>query len=470
MTLTSTGSLGIATTTPWRTLSVTGTVGFDGLTSVSSNQSSYICLSSNNEIVKDSTTCLASSARFKQDIQPLTASSSLAEIMQLTPVSFQYTPAYNGALQSDPNFSGTFVGFIAEDVAKIDPRLITIDATGPTPTAPHGVRYENITAILAGAIQALVTELTALEQTVAGFAQSFTTHKVTTDQLCLSDANGTTCYTRSQLNTLLPGQTAAPQSGQGSASTTPAAGAGPTITLLGDNPVRINVGATYIDPDVMVIGPADSAHPYQTFVNGMASDISSTTISTAVPTTYTLTYKATDASGHAATATRTVIVGNPTTTITATSTPPASEQGSATTTPPDTSPQATTTPPNQPRAAKPPPRGATLNRPVSVTSSPSSIRDLLRRAWPLAPSPVHRPSAYRCPRRVILTPCPTSSNSKNRSIVVRSPQPRSAPGSQASSSRPDSPQTSVVRSTYSSASRCSRSLSRGMCGCPPGRP
>jgi hypothetical protein len=64
------------------------------------------------------------------------ASSSLAEVMALTPVSFQYTPRYNGALQRDPNFSGTFVGFIAEDVAKIDPRLITVDATGTTPTGP----------------------------------------------------------------------------------------------------------------------------------------------------------------------------------------------------------------------------------------------------------------------------------------------------------------------------------------------
>jgi hypothetical protein len=40
------GNIGIGTTSPWRTLSVTGTVGFDGITSVSTNQSAYLCLSS----------------------------------------------------------------------------------------------------------------------------------------------------------------------------------------------------------------------------------------------------------------------------------------------------------------------------------------------------------------------------------------------------------------------------------------
>jgi hypothetical protein len=227
MTITHGGNVGIATTTPWRTLSVTGTVGFDGVTSVSTNQSAYLCLSSNKEVVQDSTTCLASSARFKQNIDSLSASSSLAEVMALTPVSFQYTPECNGTLQSDPNFSGTFVGFIAEDVAKVDPRLITIDATGTTPTAPHGVRYENITAILTGAIKQIAGELAALEQTVAGFANSFTTR-----QLCVADGTGAkTCITKAQLDAFLAGQGA----GQGSTASSSASSTDavftPTITI-----------------------------------------------------------------------------------------------------------------------------------------------------------------------------------------------------------------------------------------------
>jgi hypothetical protein len=68
------------------------------------------------------------------------------------------------------------------------------------------------------------------------------------------------------------------------------------------------VNAGYYNPRCIAfrrrLGCTDPAHPYQTFINGMAADISSTTISTAVPTTYT----ATDASGNTTTATRSVIV------------------------------------------------------------------------------------------------------------------------------------------------------------------
>jgi hypothetical protein len=229
--LTAAGNVGIATTSPWRTLSVTGTVGFDGLSSVSTNQSAYLCLSATKEVVQDSTTCLASSARFKQNIAPLTASSSLSEVMALAPVSFEYTPSYNGALQSDPNFNGTFVGFIAEDVAKIDPRLITIDAVGATPNAPHGVRYENITAILAGAIKALATELSSLSTTVAGFAQSFTSDIITANkQLCVADSAGKTCITKAQLDALLAGQGTTGQGSGSSGTLAPAVSPTPSST------------------------------------------------------------------------------------------------------------------------------------------------------------------------------------------------------------------------------------------------
>lgn len=48
MTLTNAGLLGVGTSTPWRTLSVTGTVGFDGLTSGSGTA---LCLSTKKELV-----------------------------------------------------------------------------------------------------------------------------------------------------------------------------------------------------------------------------------------------------------------------------------------------------------------------------------------------------------------------------------------------------------------------------------
>lgn len=162
----STTRLGVGTTTPWRTLSVTGTVGFDGLTTSSGFQSGVLCLSSTNEVINDSVACLASATRYKEKIDTLTPDQSLAELLQFKPVSFYYKPSFNGALQSNPNYNGEQVGFLAEDLQKIDPRLIILETATTTfegkeyaPGSTAGVRYEQITAVLTGAIQALSNKI-----------------------------------------------------------------------------------------------------------------------------------------------------------------------------------------------------------------------------------------------------------------------------------------------------------------------
>ena len=65
------GNVGIASTTPWRTLSVTGTVGFDGLTG--STGAGSLCLDSNKQVVYNSASdnCLSSTRATKHDITPL---------------------------------------------------------------------------------------------------------------------------------------------------------------------------------------------------------------------------------------------------------------------------------------------------------------------------------------------------------------------------------------------------------------
>lgn len=162
-------SVGVGTTTPWRTLSVVGTVAFPTLTSSSGLQSGVLCLSANGEVINDSVACLASAARYKQDISSLSLGASLKELMQIRPVSFYYKPDFNGALQSNPNDNSEQVGFIADEVQKIDPRLVIL-TTEPTTfegqTYPagtvNGVRYEQITALLAAAAQAQQKELNKL--------------------------------------------------------------------------------------------------------------------------------------------------------------------------------------------------------------------------------------------------------------------------------------------------------------------
>ncbi|MEK7604751.1 MAG: immunoglobulin-like domain-containing protein, partial [Patescibacteria group bacterium] len=85
----------------------------------------------------------------------------------------------------------------------------------------------------------------------------------------------------------------------------------PTITLLGDNPLRFEVGDTFTDPGVSVVDAGDANVAVITFINGIQEEVNSTTIDTGSPTTYIITYSATDTAGNNSTATRSVIVGNP---------------------------------------------------------------------------------------------------------------------------------------------------------------
>ena len=71
----------------------------------------------------------------------------------------------------------------------------------------------------------------------------------------------------------------------------------PTITILGDNPMTIEVGSTFSDPGVTVYDQ-DGSSTYTT----------TGTVTSNVLGTYTLTYTAVDNSGNQATATRTVNV------------------------------------------------------------------------------------------------------------------------------------------------------------------
>ena len=114
-----TGNVGIASTSPWRTLSVTGTVGFDGLTS--STGAGSLCLDSNKQVVYNSASdnCLSSTRATKHAIEGLSLD-GLRIIDALQSVSFVYN-------QGDGR---TRYGFIAEDTAAVDAHLATYDASG----------------------------------------------------------------------------------------------------------------------------------------------------------------------------------------------------------------------------------------------------------------------------------------------------------------------------------------------------
>lgn len=154
-----------STTTTTGSLQVAGgaairkRVFIDGITASSGLQTAVLCQSSGGEMIADSVACLASSARFKQNIRPLT--SGLDEVMKFRPISYNYKP--EGIFAKNANFQRERVGFTAEEVAKIDSRFVGYEADGKT---PRTVGYEQMVPLLVKAIQELQGEVVALRQQV----------------------------------------------------------------------------------------------------------------------------------------------------------------------------------------------------------------------------------------------------------------------------------------------------------------
>jgi hypothetical protein len=98
---------------------------------------------------------LASSRRFKEEIKPMDKASEA--LFELKPVTFHYKK------QIDPMQALSF-GLIAEEVAKINPELITRDKDGK----PETVRYEAVNAML---LNEFLKEHRKVEQQEANIAQ-----------------------------------------------------------------------------------------------------------------------------------------------------------------------------------------------------------------------------------------------------------------------------------------------------------
>jgi hypothetical protein len=284
MRIDSIGRVGIGTTTPWRILSVNGTVGLAGLTGATGAGS--LCLSSNNEVVYNSgsDSCLASVRALKHDITTLTLSGT-STVAALQPVSFVYN--YDAS-------STVRYGFIAEDTAHVDPHLTTYDAQGNL----SGIDDRSVISIVVKAVQEMLTQMNSLASVVSGFADSFTTR-----QLCVGDDSGKTCITRAQLDQLLAVQAAVNNTpaSVSTSTTTP-----PTVHLVGNSPAHIAAGSTYIDQGAVATDALGNHLGTHEFLNGVAVD--SVSLDTSTTTTASIDYVAVDTWGNTATGTRTVVV------------------------------------------------------------------------------------------------------------------------------------------------------------------
>lgn len=191
------GGVGIGTSTPWKKLSVTGTVAFDGLTT-STGSPSALCLSDSKEVTVNTgaSTCTVSSARFKHDIETLDIAYGLDFVRALNPVSFEYNETNRQS-----------IGFIAEEVAVLDSRLVFYEADGIT---PRGVNYESFAPIFTKAIQELYAKIQTIESTLTDIGNYFADKIVSIkeavvgtlrigDKVCVDDV----CVTKEQFKALL---------------------------------------------------------------------------------------------------------------------------------------------------------------------------------------------------------------------------------------------------------------------------
>ncbi|QQG42382.1 MAG: DUF5011 domain-containing protein [Candidatus Giovannonibacteria bacterium] len=326
------GDFGIASTTPWRTLSVAGTAAFSGLTAGAG--AGALCLSANKEVTySDGAACTGSSQRFKHDINSLGAG-ALETVLNLRPVSFLYN--------DDIGVKGEQVGLIAEEVFGIDPRLVTLDAS----STPVNVKYANLTAVLAKAIQELNAKISGLALGTTGLLDlqnndiinvrkilsasglwsidengKLIVQEIETQKLTVTGPQGFTIYDRAtggpvcvfSENGVLKSEAgacgAAGSSTSGVSSSTPDV-IPPVITILGNNPATINVGASYADMGVTVTDNVDSNLGYTASLNGgpALSQGDGLSLDTSTTTTHTILYSATDSAGNSATAVRTVEV------------------------------------------------------------------------------------------------------------------------------------------------------------------
>lgn len=263
------GNLGIATTTPWRTLSVTGTVGFDGLSGSTGGGS--LCLSANREVVYNSgsDSCLSSTRTTKHDVNPLVLD-ALAQVVALQPVSF----IYNSDTSSTVRY-----GFIAEDAAAVDAHLATYDAQGTI----SGIDDRSIISVVVKAIQQLRSKV-----------ESYFTR---TEQL-----EARVAALEAQLAASSADQPPTPSEEEDDEPDTEA----PTIVVNGSNPATIEVGDTYADLGATVTDNVDLNLGLHVFVGGTPMDHA--VLDTSEPNEWHIHYVATDNAGNTATSTRTVIV------------------------------------------------------------------------------------------------------------------------------------------------------------------
>lgn len=152
MRIDSSGRVGIATTSPWRTLSVTGTVAFSGLSAAAVGDSA-LCMNSTEVMINSGvTTCLVSSKRFKHDIVDLSTTTAIQFVKALKTSTY----TYNTTNQKD-------IGIIAEDAFAVDPRFAALNDKGQV----QSLNLQDFVAVLIKSTQSILSRLDGQDEKIA---------------------------------------------------------------------------------------------------------------------------------------------------------------------------------------------------------------------------------------------------------------------------------------------------------------
>lgn len=127
-------------------LSDNGSVTLTGVTT--GTNADFACFAAGKVLTLQATACTISSARFKQNIHPLSMS-ALSEVMKLKPVTFNRIPDQKNP-DVDVNAYVKQIGLVAENVANVDPKAAIYEQDGVT---PKSYRQESIIALLVKAVQ-----------------------------------------------------------------------------------------------------------------------------------------------------------------------------------------------------------------------------------------------------------------------------------------------------------------------------
>jgi Chaperone of endosialidase len=107
------------------------------------------CFSSSFTLVSDSANCITSAARLKHDIANLSLTDAKRIVDGLRPVTFRWNE--DAKPKNDSNYWHQQIGFVADDVLKLDPRIASTEQDG----SPHGYHEEAILAAVVANQQSL---------------------------------------------------------------------------------------------------------------------------------------------------------------------------------------------------------------------------------------------------------------------------------------------------------------------------